>query len=538
MEGGSSLYFNARIHTMDPDLGVAGAMLVRAGRIVAIGTHHDLDGPGVRRIDLEGRTVVPGFNDSHCHILDFGLALGQLDVSADAVQSIADIQRAIAVRARETTPGGWITGRGYDQNVLRERRHPTRHDLDAWSSEHPVILFHTSGHVLTCNSAALALAGVDAGTADPAGGEIERNEHGAPTGLFKEAPAMDLVARLIPRPSVPEGAHAIARALQTMASFGITSASDAATGDGPSIEPQLAMYRSALGSGPCPVRVTLMPQIFYTAPPGEDAVRPASELDTGDAPEWLAIGATKIFSDGALSTRTAATREAYLDGADNRGILLWPQEELERMIDRANRAGWQIATHALGDRAVEAVVTAYEGALAAQPRPDHRHRIEHCMLLDEELATRIGALGVVPSLQPDIFRLGDGYVAALGVDRAAQSIPTGLFARLGIPVAFSSDAPVIPCDPLAVIRSAVERRTPAGVTLGREHAVTAMEALRNYTVGGAFATHAEREKGRLAAGMWADFVVLSRDPAQTAVEDLADVRVTMTVAGGIHTHAA
>jgi predicted amidohydrolase YtcJ len=202
------------------------------------------------------------------------------------------------------------------------------------------------------------------------------------------------------------------------------------------------------------------------------------------------------------------------------------------MIRQAHDAGWHIAAHALGDRAVEVVLDAYEQALRANPRPDHRHRIEHCMIADEGLATRIKSLGIVPSLQPDIFRLGDGYVAGLGVERASDSIPVGLFRRLGVTMAFSSDCPVIPCNPLPIVRSAMERKTPAGVSLGREHAVTAMEAIRYYTAGGAYATHTEREKGTLSVGKKADFAVLSDDPSTVPLQDFDRVRVTMTVANG------
>jgi predicted amidohydrolase YtcJ len=213
-------------------------------------------------------------------------------------------------------------------------------------------------------------------------------------------------------------------------------------------------------------------------------------------------------------------------------------ETLESMISRAHAAGWQIATHALGDRAVQVVTAAYNRALRESPRSDHRHRIEHCMLLDEPLAREIQRLGIVPSLQPDIFRLGDGYVAGLGYDRACTSIPIGTFRRLGVRIALSSDTPVIPCNPLPIIRSAVERRTPAGVQLGFSEASTVEEAIHAYTVGGAFATHTDHMKGALRPGLLADFTVLSRDPMTVLIEEFHTVTVVMTVAGGRQTFAA
>jgi predicted amidohydrolase YtcJ len=531
-----TIYYNAVIHTMDELRPEADALLVRGERIAAVGDYDDLYAPGVDRVDVDGQAIVPGFNDSHCHILALGMMLDQLDASVDAVHAISEILDAIRERARSMPSDAWIVGRGYDQNMLTERRHPTRADLDTAGVNQPVMIYHTSGHVLTCNSRALQLAGLTPDTTDPPGGEVDRDERGVPSGVLKEAPAMSLVGRLIPPPTVEEGSSAIVRAMETMARCGITSASDAATGGTHAIESDLEMYRSALAAG-VKGRIVLMPQIMHVAPPDGAEVHVPADFDVGGDTAWLAIGAAKIFSDGALSTRTAAVREPYEDDPSNVGILLWEQRTLEDMMARAHRAGWQIATHALGDRAVELVLDAYAHSIALAPRADHRHRIEHCMMLDAPLAERFKSLGVVASVQPDIYRLGDGYLAALGLDRASESIPLSLFRKAGVPVAFSSDAPVIPCDPLKAIRSAVERRTPGGIVLGQNHAVGIMDGIRYYTVGGAFATHTDRVKGRLRPGMLADFCVLSQDPARVSIETFGNVRVTMTVAGGMPTFA-
>jgi predicted amidohydrolase YtcJ len=274
-----------------------------------------------------------------------------------------------------------------------------------------------------------------------------------------------------------------------------------------------------------------MPEIIYVAPPDSDMVVAPEEFDAGSQPDRLRVGSTKIFSDGALSTRTAAVRQPYA-GTDDRGILLWEPDVLAGMIRRAHRNGWHIATHALGDRAIETVLACYRQALEEMPRPDHRHRIEHCMMTDEGLAEQIKDLGVLPSLQPDIFRLGDGYIAAMGMERAETVIPMAIFNRLGIRVAFSSDRPVIPGDPLQCILDAMERRTPKGVVLGPQHRIGAMEAIHNYTVGGAYAIHQEGSRGRIRAGMLADFAVLNRDPTGAGPEDIRATTVTMTVLGG------
>ncbi|MGH2449324.1 MAG: amidohydrolase [Chloroflexota bacterium] len=510
----------------------AECMWVTDGKVGAIGMREDVSAlvpPGCEMVNLRGATVVPGFNDCHCHILSEGLNLRRVDLSPERAGTIAGIQRLLRTDADRLPSGAWLLGRGYDQNMLAERRHPNRHDLDSARGDRPVAIWHTSSHMLCCNSPALELAGVSAASPDPAGGEIERDSEGQPTGVFKEAPAIKLVTSRIPRPSEEEGSRAIVAAMSVMASQGITSATDAATGEGDSLEPELNMYGLAMMSGELRGRITLMPQIMYVAPEGEPARR-RQDFHLGDRPEKLRIGATKIFTDGALSTRTAAVREPYLDGT--RGILLWPQPVLEEMVLRAHRAGWQIASHALGDAAILAVLNAYERAQGDCPRHDHRHRIEHCLMPDADLAKRMARLGVIANLQPDMTRLGDGYVSALGLERASLLMPMRLFRQYGVRSAFSSDRPVVPGAPLDVIRDAAVRRTPAGVILGEDDRVDAMDGVRLYTAGGAFAEHRENELGALAPGMLADFVILSEDPAHVPPDDLNSIGILGTVVGG------
>ncbi|GAC1324954.1 MAG: amidohydrolase [Chloroflexota bacterium] len=534
----TTLFVNGNILTMDRTVPRVEALLVREGRIAALGPRQPVESqapPSVRRVDLEGRTVVPGFHDAHCHILSFGLTLDQVDVSADSVTSIQDIQRSVGQRSQRTPPGEWVIGRGYDQNVLSDARHPTRSDLDEVAYGHPVVLWHTSGHALTCNSQALAIAGVHANTPTPHGGEIERSENGEPTGVLKEA-ATDLVSTAIPPPTLQQGGDAIVRAMELMASQGITNACDAATGHGDRVTPEIEMYRRALATGRLAGRITLSPQIQYVAPPDSDEVREHRDFYVGTDTDWLSVGATKIFADGALTTRTAAVREPYADTGGT-GIMMWEPETLLSMMRRAHKAGWQIATHAIGDRAIEAVLDCYGDILSEAPRGDHRHRIEHCMMVDRDLGLRIQQLAVVPVVQPGfIGRLGDAYISALGLERASQLMPLELFDWLGITVAFSSDRPVIPGAPLKGIRSAMQRTSPTGVQLGRQHSITALEAIRYYTSASAFATHMEDRVGTLRRDAFADFVVLSHNPGDMSADDFARVRVEMTVAGGVVTY--
>jgi predicted amidohydrolase YtcJ len=531
------LYFNANVFTMDREVPRAEALLVRNGQIAVMGPNDLVEtqvGPATTRLNVDGMTIVPGFNDCHCHILSFGLTLGQLDVSADAVRTIEDIVRAVAERMRHMPDDAWLIGRGYDQNALEERQHPTRADLDRAGNSNPVVLWHTSGHALTCNTRALQLSGIGANTPTPPGGDIERDAHGEPTGVLKEMPATDLLNVAIPPPTVSQGTEAIIRAMQVMAGEGITSASDASTGQGPSISTALEMYGNALHSGQLAGRITLMPQIIYVAPPDSSETHRPEEFQAGDRPDWLDIGPTKIFSDGALTTRTAALREPYIDDGTNTGLLIWDPETLDGMIGRAHDAGWQIATHAIGDRAIEITIRCYARALAKAPRPDHRHRIEHCMLLDRELALGIKQVGVVPVLQPAfIARLGDAYIDGLGMERAAQVMPLELFDLNSIPLGFSSDRPVIPGEPLRGIRAAMERITSRGARLGPQHAIGPLQAIRHYTSGSAFATHSEHRRGALRVNMPADFTVLSKNPAETPLEEFDRVQVVKTVVDGV-----
>jgi predicted amidohydrolase YtcJ len=534
------LYHNATIHTMDLEQPNAEALLLSGDRILAVGGREQLEGAapaGTERVDLHGAVVLPGFNDSHGHILWLGMSLDQINLSADRIGSVDELVALVSGRARDVAPGNWVLGSGYDQNMLRERRHPTREDLDRAAPEHPVLLRHTSGHVLTCNTRALDLAGITGTTDDPQGGEIDRDEHGLPTGVMKES-AMDLVSVHVPPPTLEEGGRAIVRATVELSRYGITSVSDAATGQVPQAEPAFEMYLRAFDSGELAARVQIMPHIHYVTSPDGTSARPPAELALRSDPDWLQVGPVKIFSDGALSTRTAAMTVPYHGDSDNVGILMWPQEQLIGMIDRAHAAGWQIATHALGDRAVMAVVDAYERAITRTPRSDHRHRIEHCMVADDNLVRRIARLGIVLSLQPDIFRLGDGYVRAMGLERAADTIPLQRFRRLGATFSFSSDFPVIPPNPLPIIRSSIQRVTPSGIHLGSEHASTVGEAVRKYTVGGSFTTRTDDHRGVLSAGRLADFVVLSGDPFRLPLDEWDGIRVLSTIVGGHTTYSA
>jgi predicted amidohydrolase YtcJ len=524
MEPRLTLYYNATIITSDTAQPRAAGMLTKDGVIVAVGNVEDLSPGAAVRIDLDGASMVPGFNDCHMHILSMGLGLQQIDLKPEAAPSLRDITNAVRRRASTSPAGAWLLGRGYNQNVLPERRHPNRLDLDPVAGGRPVVLWHTSGHVVTANSTALEAAGIGPGTPDVEGGEIERDAQGRPTGVLKEC-AIGLIRRAIPPITPAFGRDAILAASRVLASEGITSASDAATGQALPAREEAALYRAAHDSGSLQTRVTLMPLIEHVTDAG---LTPA---DIGHPePSWVSVGHAKIFTDGALTTHTAALLSPY-DDTTTYGLLTWDHADLLQHCRRALALGWPLAAHAIGDRAIQQVLDTFT---ALDLDPMSRPRIEHATICADGQIQRMREMCVTVVLQPeDIAVLGDAYPPALGPRRADNNSPVGDFEREGVAVAFSSDRPVTPGHPLVGIRAAVERRCASGILLGaKSHAVSAETAIRYYTAGAAYATQDESWKGALRAGQAADFVVLDRDVTVCPVGDISAARVLRTVVAG------
>ncbi len=521
-----AVYWRGRIYTLDPGQPRAEALAVWGDRVVAVGDDagiRNLAGPGTAMVDLEGATVLPGFHDAHCHVLLFGLSLVEVNVRQAA--SVAEVVAAVTSRVRNAPPGGWIRGGGYDDNKLAERRHPNRHDLDPVSPDHPVWLLHISGHMGVANSLALQAAGITRNSPDPPGGRIVRDEAGEPTGLLLET-AQDLVKRVLPPYTLEETKSALAVAGRQMAQEGITAAQDAWAGW---IAPEeFRAYQEAVGEGLLPQRVWLMVDV-ERLPVRGGRFDFAFGLRTGFGSDRLRLGAVKIFTDGSLIGRTAALREPYADRAD-KGMLVKEPDVLVELVRRARAGGWQVAMHAIGDRAVEAALDAIQQAMGLEASR-FRPRIEHCGLAPPDLVQRLHQLRPVVVTQPRfVYELAEGYAAALGRGRLRWLLPVA--SLRGIPVAFSSDRPVVDGAPLKGIQAAVTRRTEGAWQLAPEEAVSVEEAVRAYTVGAAYAAFAESELGSLSPGKWADFVVLDRDPFQVDPEELAQIPVLRTVVGG------
>jgi len=512
------------------------AIAIADGRIVAIASQSEAESltrPGARVYDLAGRALAPGFQDAHMHVLPFGVFARQADLSpAAGVTSPTALAAALRAWIEERPSSPWVLGNRYDQNAFPEGRHPTRHDLDRAAPTRPAFVLQTSAHAGVANTAALRLAGVNRSTPDPEGGRIERDASGEPTGVLIES-ATGLVTRHIPRPTRAEMVEALQTAHELLLRRGVTSACDMLLG-WYDLEDELAAYCEASASGRA-VRTTLCPGASRfggpeTLPPRGPFARDAG-LDCDDG--TVRLGPVKLFADGALTTRTAALREPYADGSGS-GMLLIEREELSQWVAVARQTGWAVAVHAIGDRAIEATVDALQSAPA---RPGHApDRIEHAMVIDSILTSRARALGVTLVLQPEfIARLGEGYVRALGEDRASRLAPVAELLQAGVNVAFGSDCPVVPGDPLEGVRAALRRTTPSGRRLGATQCIELSDALNAYTWAAARAAGDERDTGRLATGVRADLVVLEGDLHDPTASDL---RVAATMLGGAWVHGA
>jgi predicted amidohydrolase YtcJ len=502
------------------------AIAISGDRIAWVGSMADASrflGRVDRTVDLGGATVLPGFVDAHCHLILLGHWLSQVDCSATAAPSIRGIVDAIAVRAATAPPGAWIEARGYDDTRLADLRHPSRVDLDAATRDHPVLLRHVSGHMAVVNSRGLELAGIGAGTPDPAGGRIARDPAtGEATGLLQEQ-----ATSLVPVPFTPQDQPTLEASLresgQAYLAAGVTGSHEA----GIFSPAELETFQAAWAGGWLAQRTYLMFRI--------DFVRSIEELGLhgGFGDSRLRFGAIKLVADGSLIGRTAAVSEPYATDPDNRGLLTIPPDELDDLIWRGHRLGWQMAVHAIGDHAIETVLDGVARAMDRLPRPDPRHRIEHCGVLRPDLIGRIRDLGVIPVSQPPfITEFGDGFLHHLGRERAQLTYPLRSLIAAGIPVAGSSDSPVASYRPLAGIQAAVTERTADGDEYAPAERVSPLEAIRMYTSNAAYAAFDERSNGTIESGKLADLVVLGDNPLTVPPDAIASIPVVATIVGG------
>jgi predicted amidohydrolase YtcJ len=538
---------NANVLTMDPARPRAGAVAITGGRIEAVaanGAELGVDRVGVdlvraaRVVDLRGATLMPGFHDAHNHMTGFGMSLAEVDLSSPPIGSLDELYAAIAQRAATTAPGDWVVGAGYDQYKIGA--HPHRDALDRAAPGRRVWLRHTSGHMCVVNSLVLADLGLDAAATEVAGGRVGTDPDGRPSGLLEEQAQLLAGTLVYPYP-LARLADAIDQAGTHYLAEGITSCTEAGIGGGwVSHSPvELAAFQAVRDQGRLRVRVELMvaaEALHELGAHADDGLDLGLDLGirSGFGDDWLRIGAVKIFSDGSLVGHTAAVHDDYAgSGGSGRGYLQADAAYLQATIIAAHRSGWQVATHAIGDRAIDVVLDAYARAMAQYPRPDPRHRIEHFAVAQPRQVAQAAGLGVIAVPQGRFAsELGDGMLAAVGPGRHEWLYRQRSLLEAGMVLPGSSDRPVVAGAPLPGIADMVLRRTASGAPFNPGEAITAAQALYAYTAGSAYASRQEHVKGSITPGKLADLVVLSEDPAAVSPDRIAGLSVLATLIDG------
>ena len=527
------VFKNGPVITMDPRDTICRAAAVAGNRIAFAGREQEVEpliGPRTEVIDLKGRCLVPGFVDAHCHPGFYAATKARIPLAGDEIQSIEDIKAAVAAKAAQTPPGGWVLGWGYDDTRLAEQQPPDRDDLDEAAPDHKVYLSRTCGHVVSVNTRVLEEYGIGPTTPDPEGGRIVRDELGRPTGVLFENAKAEIENRILP----PE--DDLAQGMETMSRdflrYGVTSVHDAGYWD----VSGLRVYQSWAGRDWIGPRMNFM--VWYTDPEipiGDHFI--GSGLKTGFGDRRLKLGSCKVIMDGSGGGRSAAMRQAYPGQPDNYGIICHTQEELDCRVRTAHLAGFQLAVHAIGDRAVEMVLESYERVLDEHPRKDHRHRIEHCGFVDGPMMDKMKRLGVCVALgQPFLYSIGDNYLDVFGEERLETVYPLRPLMERGIPTALTSDAPVEEPNPMFALYFALTHRTRGGRSIEAGGKVGLMEALRAHTMWGAYLGFDELERGSIEAGKLADLAVLSKNLLEISPEEILGTTVDLTMVDGRIVH--
>jgi len=518
--------------------GISEALAVWQGKVLATGSNADilgLKGPSTEVIDLEGRFASPGLIDNHLHLIATGIAMGHVDATPAAAPTLAALMARISERAAATPKGAWVRGRGYDQVKLDTGRHPTREDLDRAAPDHPVLLTRACGHVSIANSRALELAGITEATPVPEGGVIGLTD-GRLNGLLAEN-AQNLVKAVMPEATTEELIDGIERGGRHLLSFGITSCMDAAVGHVAGFA-EIQAYEMAKLAGRLPVRVWLT----LLGDPGVSIVEDCwrAGLLSGKGDDMLRVGGVKVFLDGSAGGRTAWMTKPYKGEPDNIGVQMLPDDVVYAAVKDYHDRGYQMVCHAIGDGAIEQLITAYEKALVGNPDPDRRHRIEHCGFSTPEQHARMKAAGILPAPQMAfIHDFGDSYIAVLGEERGRPSYPIGTWTRLGLKPSTGSDSPVCSPDPFPNLHAMVTRQTGKGTVMEASETLSREEALQAYTEYGAYSQKAEGVKGRLVPGQWADIAVFDNDLLEAPTDTiLSGTRCLLTLLAGRVVHDA
>ncbi|HIM50839.1 MAG TPA: amidohydrolase [Acidobacteria bacterium] len=530
-----TIWVNGTVVTMEGER-VVQAVAVLGDLIVAVGSDaavRGLAGPETRVVDLNGRTMTPGFYAAHDHFPGSGrVAVTQVDLNSPPIGGIENMDQLVAAlraRAEELPEGQWVSGRGYDDTLLAEQRHPTRADLDKASTTHPIYISHTSGHLGVANSLALELAGVTRDTPDPPGGVVRKDpDTGEPDGVFEESGGM--VSRLIPPPTPEQTMEAYRWAVEDYVEDGVTTAVIAGGGRG-----SLAGLQRARDAGILTFRIITM---MSRGAPGQPSAAEAGGMVSGFGDEYLKLGAIKIVQDGSNQGYTGYFTEPYhtpfKGDADYRGYPRRRREDLTTMVKELHEAGYQIAIHANGDAAIDDVLHAFREAQLAFPREDARHRIEHCQMVRQDQLDAIAELNLSPSFfVGHVYYWGDRHRDIfMGPKRAAGISALRSSIDRGIRFTVHDDTPVTPVNPLQLVWVGVNRLTKTDQVLGPDERITPLEALRTVTIDAAWQNFEEDIKGSIAPGKLADLVILDGNPLTVDPTAIRDIQVQETIVGG------
>lgn len=531
------LFINGKIYTQSVDRSIEEAVLVEDGLIQKLGTSKDLldqSSSGAIIIDLEGKIMVPGFNDSHIHLLNYAYGLSKLDLGGakNIPELIARGKKVI--QNRKSGEDGWLSGRGLDQNILEENRIPNRWDLDQISTEVPIVFTRVCEHIVTVNSKALELCGINASTSQPEGGHIDQDEEGTPTGVLREA-ARYLVYERIPPANKAAIKSMLAEAAEVLSSYGLTSlqTDDIETFSDKDYEVIFEAYRELIDEGKLPLRIykqCLLPSIE----------RLQAFLDkgynTGVGDGFFKIGPLKLLTDGTLGARTAYLNEPYADEPDNRGINVFTQDQLDELVMTAHQNDMQVLTHAIGDGAMDMCMDAMEKAQLAYPKDDPRFGIVHLQLTSQRNLERFKEQNIIAFAEPICIN-SDLYIVEdrIGAQRAKTAYNFRSLIDAGVHLTLSTDTPVDLFNPMKSIYVAVNRKDYNGhpeAGWRMDEALTVEQAVYAYTAESAYASFEEDVKGSIEPGKYADLVVLSEDIYQIDPNRIQDVAVEMTIMNG------
>ncbi|MDL2294271.1 amidohydrolase [Ruminococcaceae bacterium OttesenSCG-928-D13] len=529
------ILYGGKIVTMDPAQPYAQALAIQDGVIRAVGRNEDilpLARAGTRQINLGGRLLLPGFCDSHMHLLSYGYGLEKAALG-DA-RSLDDLIRIGCDFLARNPDAAWIQGRGFNNDDWADKRLPTRHDLDRISTEIPISFTRICSHTVVVNSKALQLMGAGRGMPQPEGGSIEFDENGEPNGIFRDT-AQNLVYAAVPHPTLRDVRRMLVNAGRDALRCGLTSVH---TDDYEALTEReypllLDAYFGLAREGKLPVRVYEQCRLHRM-----DLLQDflAAGHTTGQGDSLFKIGPFKLLCDGGLGARTALLSRPYADSPETLGHAVYTQDELDSLVATAHNAGMPSALHTIGDGSLDMCLDAIGRAAERNPRPELRHSVIHCQVTRPDQLRRLRDMGLIAHIQPIFIDYDHRFVSArLGAEREQDSYNWRTMADLGIHYACGSDSPVESFDVLRGIACAVTRMGQDGQPPGGwlpQQALTVEQAVYGYTMGGAYAACEERIKGSLTAGKLADMVVLDRDIFTTPPGEIKDAQVDMTVMGG------